>query len=75
MMEEKEVQRARRDGALYEEIFQVVGPGVTPRQLAGSPWRVSLPPKHCSHLRSIATAVRSGDPYHRRPKRDGPARS
>ena len=56
------ILRARRQGAIYEENFRVLGPGIAPRQLAGNPWRVSLPPGHCKALRETAAAVRNGDP-------------
>ena len=34
---EEHILPARRGGAIYEEIFELLGPGVTPRQLAGLP--------------------------------------
>ena len=62
-----QILRARRHGAIYEEIFQILGPGITPRQLAGCPWSSSPPPRHCKSLREIIAAVRSGDPMPRPP--------
>ena len=56
------IRAAQRGGALYEEMFQILGPGVTPRELAGGTWNARTPPRHCEALCSIMRAVRNGDP-------------
>ena len=45
MMCEQDICRARRGGALFEEIFQVIGPGATPRQIAAAPLEIQFPAK------------------------------
>ena len=60
--DEAQLDHAHSGGNLYQEIFQVLGPGIPARKLAAVPWRHTLPPKHCSHLCRIAVAIRAGEP-------------
>ena len=62
MTDEKTIGGARRGGAIYQEIFQIIGPGITPRDIAGATWCKETPPAHCMVLCSIARAIRSGNP-------------
>ena len=54
--------KSRRGGALYEEIFQILGPGVSPRVLAAGTWQSRPPPRHCRFLRSVRKAISMGSP-------------
>ena len=66
-LEEAQVTAAQRGGAIYEEIYQILGPGVTPRQLAGATCMRTPPPTGCTAAKAIRRAVCSGSPVPKPP--------
>ena len=39
-----QIRQARRRGAIFEELAQILGPGITPRELVCCPWLTEKPP-------------------------------